>query len=97
MLNHCIALLAYAEKNRFIEHSIYSLADECGIPYTSMWMILDEAYKCKTDSLLMRVAMTYGYDFKVYRGYNSSTNQYTKGIIIDVVKTDWKAIIYPES
>lgn len=82
MHDHCIVLLSYMEKHRWEKHTIRGLADLLGIPKSSLHDILQDAFEDKPHSLLFRVGMAYGFDFKVYLRPSSDDER----VLIDVVK-----------
>lgn len=93
--DHCLVLLCHVERNHSDEQSITKLAEDCGIPYCSLYMILHDAHADKTHSTLYRVALKYGFDFHIYDTWNLSLNHHLREKVIDVVRCDWVNFKYP--
>jgi len=89
MEDNCIMLLSYVEDVGEQETTIRELARKCGVPKSSLYIILKDAFEDKTHSTLFRIAIKYGYDFKVYKTWNYCLNSTLKWKIISVVKWDW--------
>jgi hypothetical protein len=85
MHDECLVLLCYMEKHRWERHTIRGLAEILGIPKSSLYVILEEAYDDKVHSLLFRVALAYGFDFKVF--FRPSSNE--SRVLIDVVRFNY--------
>jgi hypothetical protein len=74
--------------------SIREIGRLCGIPEKTLRVILIEAQEYPEGSLLFRVALCYGYNFKIYSYWNWTTNQNTLSNVISVVKWDWSEYKY---
>jgi len=84
----CLALLSYVSKHRNEPQSINQLSEEIGIPVSSLREMIIEAEELRDHSYLSEVAYKYGFDFKIYKGWNARGHH--KRNVIDVVKrTDW--------
>ena len=79
----CLALLSYVSKNRNEAQSLRILEEETGVPREYIRVAIHEA-QCCLDSDLSEVAERYGFEFKIFRGWNTKSKNSKR--IIDVVK-----------
>jgi hypothetical protein len=86
MVLHSIALLTWAAEHRNEEASITIISKETGIPRMSLAWILKDYIDRKESSTIARVARSTGFDFLIYRTWNTEDKYKRKKKIIDAVK-----------
>jgi len=79
----CLALLSYVSKNRDKPQSLRILEEETSVPREYIREAIHAAQYCNYSDL-SEVAERYGFEFKIFKGWNTKSKRDKR--IIDVVK-----------